>query len=198
MRPGDRRPDHTAIMRFTETKLAGAFIVELDRLEDERGFFARAFCSNEFEEHGLVSQFVQANNGFSFRSGVLRGLHYQLPPAAEAKFIRCIQGAIWDVIIDMRPESPTYLQHVGVELSAANRRALYVPEMFAHGYLTLADESETFYLASAPYTPGSERGVRYDDPALAIEWPIPVAEISDKDLSWDSVDMPRRDNTEQS
>jgi len=185
-------------MRFTETKLTGAFIVELDRLEDERGFFARAFCAGEFEEHGLVSSFVQANNGFSVRSGALRGLHYQLPPATEAKFIRCIRGAIWDVIIDMRSESPTYLQHVGAELSAANRCALFVPEMFAHGYQTLVDDSETLYLASAPYTPGSERGVRYDDPALAIEWPLPVADVSTKDLSWEPVDMSRRDCGEPS
>src|SRR5687767_3585759 len=120
-------------MIFHETKLKGAFIVDLDRKEDHRGFFARAFCAKEFEAQGIGPRVVQANMSFSTRKGTLRGMHYQVPPASEPKFIRCIRGAIWDVIIDMRPESPTYLQHIGIELSADNRRALYVPDMFAHG-----------------------------------------------------------------
>ena len=171
-------------MIFRETKLRGAFIVELDRKEDHRGFFARAFCAKEFEHHGIASQMMQANMSYNHRKGTLRGLHYQVSPASEPKFIRCIRGAIWDVIIDMRPGSPTYLQHIGVELSADNRRALYVPDMFAHGNQTLTDDVELFYLVGEFYTPGCERGVRYDDPAIGIEWPEPVTVISDKDKSW--------------
>jgi dTDP-4-dehydrorhamnose 3,5-epimerase len=171
-------------MIFHETKLKGAFIVDLDRKEDDRGFFARAFCAREFDEHGLRSQVVQANMSYNHKKGTLRGMHYQVAPASEPKFIRCISGAIWDVIIDMRPDSPTYLQHIGVELSAENRRAIYVPDMFAHGNQALTDGAELLYLVGEFYTPGCERGVRYDDPAIGIEWPLPVTVISEKDQSW--------------
>jgi dTDP-4-dehydrorhamnose 3,5-epimerase len=171
-------------MIFQETKLKGAFIVELDKREDMRGFFARAFCTREFETHGLHTRIVQANLSYSARQGTLRGMHYQVPPASEPKFIRCVRGRIWDVIIDMRPESPTYLQHIGLELSAENRRALYVPDMFAHGNQALTDDVELFYLVGEFYTPGCEHGVRFDDPALGIEWPLPVTVITDKDKNW--------------
>ena len=134
--------------------------------------------------HGLRPQVVQANISYSHRKGTVRGMHYQLPPATEPKFIRCIRGAIWDVIIDMRPESPTYRKHFAIELSADNRKALYVPDMFAHGNQSLTDEAELLYLVGEYYTPGYERGVRYDDPAIGIEWPLPVTVISDKDASW--------------
>jgi len=171
-------------MIFHETKLKGAYIVELDKREDERGFFARAYCAREFEEHGLRPQMVQANTSYNHKKGTLRGMHYQVPPASEPKFIRCIRGAVWDVIIDMRPESPTYLEHIGIELSADNRRAIYVPDLFAHGNQALTDGAELFYLVGEYYTPGCERGVRFDDPAIGIDWPLPVTVISEKDANW--------------
>ena len=172
-------------MKFRELELAGAFIVEPERFEDERGFFARAFCRNEFDRHGLNSSVAQCNLAFNARKGTLRGLHYQVPPHAEAKFIRCVRGAIYDVIVDLRPDSPTYLQHFGLELSSDNRSALYVPERFAHGYQALTDNAEVFYQVSEFYAPGAERGIRYDEPAIRIEWPLPVSVISDKDASWE-------------
>jgi dTDP-4-dehydrorhamnose 3,5-epimerase len=171
-------------MRFERTPLAGAFLVELERKHDERGFFARAFCAAEFGEQGLHASMVQANLSHSERKGTLRGMHYQVAPANEPKFVRCIRGAVWDVIVDMRPDSPTYLQHFAVELSADNHRALYIPDLFAHGNQSLTDAAELFYLTGGFYTPGCERGVRYDDPALGIEWPLPVTTISDKDRAW--------------
>lgn len=171
-------------MIFQETKLKGAFIVDLDRNEDERGFFARAFCAREFEEHELCPRMVQANLSYSETKGTLRGMHYQVAPASEPKFIRCVRGAVWDVIIDLRPDSPTYLEHVGVELSADNRRAIYVPDMFAHGNQSLTDGSELLYLMGEYFTPGCARGLRYDDPAFGIEWPLPVSVILEKDRSW--------------
>lgn len=171
-------------MIFHRTPLAGAFVVDLEKREDERGFFARSYCAKEFEDHGIPSQMVQANLSFSARRGTLRGMHYQVPPASEPKFIRCIRGAVWDIIIDLRPESPTYLAHFAVELSAANRRALYIPKMFAHGNQALTDDVELFYLVGAFYTPGCERGLRHDDPALGLDWPLPVTSISEKDQSW--------------
>ena len=173
-------------MKFRELGLAGAFIVEPERFEDERGFFARAFCRNEFDGQGLNSSVAQCNVAFNARKGTLRGLHYQVPPHAEAKFIRCIRGAIYDVIVDLRHDSPTYLQHFGLELSSENRSALYVPERFAHGYQALTDNAEVFYQVSEFYAPGAERGIRYDDPAIRIEWPLPVTVISDKDASWEA------------
>lgn len=171
-------------MKFTATPLAGAYVIDLKEIGDDRGFFARAFCADEFKEHGLVSDLVQMNLSFNHKAGTLRGLHYQRAPATEAKCIRCISGAIYDVIVDMREDSPTYLQHFGIELSAQNRTALYVPDMFAHAYLTLTDGVEALYSVSEFYTPGVEAGLRYDDPALGITWPHEVAVISDKDLAW--------------
>ena len=175
-------------MRFVETELSGAFVVEPHLLEDERGYFARAFDAELFEQHGLNPANAQSNLSYNLRRGTMRGLHYQLPPATETKFIRCVRGSIYDVIVDMRPESPTYRQHFGVELSAANARALYVPGLFAHAYLTLEDDSSVIYQVGEFYTPGRESGLRYDDPALGIEWPVEVTIVSEKDRSWPLLD----------
>ncbi|KUJ78790.1 dTDP-4-dehydrorhamnose 3,5-epimerase [Ruegeria profundi] len=171
-------------MIFTETHLRGAYLVDLQEISDDRGFFARAFCANEFEKHGLKPAIAQINLSFNEKKGTMRGLHYQQAPATEAKFMRCINGAIYDVIVDMRPDSDTYLQHFGIELSVENRRALYVPEMFAHGYLALTDGAQAYYSASEFYTPGVEQGLRYDDPALGIQWPQTVTIVSEKDAGW--------------
>ncbi|HEY2434207.1 MAG TPA: dTDP-4-dehydrorhamnose 3,5-epimerase [Vicinamibacterales bacterium] len=171
-------------MIFTETKLKGAFLIDLSRREDERGFFARAFCQNEFAEHGLKSVIAQANIGFNRRKGTLRGMHFQYPPAAETKLVRASRGAVLDIIVDLRPESPTYLQHVSVELSADNHRGIYIPERFGHGYQALEDDTETTYQVGEFYTPGSEGGLRYDDPALGLEWPLPISVMSEKDRQW--------------
>lgn len=171
-------------MQFTQTKLKGSFIIDLDEKADHRGFFARTFCAEECAEHGLKQNVMQCNLSFNYKKGTLRGMHYQTAPACETKLIRCTQGAIYDVIIDMRPESPTYLSHIGVELTAENRRALYVPEMFAHGYQALTDGAEVLYQVSEFYTPGYERGLRYNDPFFNIEWPLPVSVISQKDAAW--------------
>ena len=174
-------------MIFTETKLKGAYIIDLDRKEDGRGFFARAFCQNEFAAHGLKPTIAQANIAFNNRQGTLRGMHFQYPPAAESKLVRCTRGAILDVIVDLRPESPTYLNHIAVELSEENFRALYVPERFAHGYQALRDKTETSYQVGEFYTPGSEGGLMYNDPRLGLRWPLPGSAISDKDKSWQSL-----------
>jgi dTDP-4-dehydrorhamnose 3,5-epimerase len=171
-------------MIFRETPLAGAFVIDLDRRSDPRGFFARSFCGEEFAAHGLNSTVVQCNISFNHQRGTLRGMHYQVPPAPEAKLVRCLRGAIYDVIVDMRPDSPTYLQHFGIEISDENRTALFVPEMFAHGYQALSDGAEVLYQVSASYAPACERGLRHDDPALGIVWPVPVTAISDKDKAW--------------
>lgn len=171
-------------MIFRETHLHGAFIVDLEPRTDERGFFARAFCQREFEEHGLKPLIAQANISFNYRKGTVRGLHFQHPPHAETKFVRCTRGAILDVIVDLRPDSPTYLQHVAVELTAENRRGLFVPERFAHDYQVLEDDTETTYQVGEFYTPGAEDGLRYDDPRLGIRWPLPVTDMSDKDRRW--------------
>jgi len=171
-------------MRFTETKLRGAFVLELETRADDRGFFARAFCQKEFEAHGLKPNVAQCNCSYNHKPATMRGMHYQLPPAAETKLIRCTRGAIYDVIVDLRPNSPTYLQHFGIELTEQNRKQLYVPELFAHGYLTLTPDAETVYQVGEFYTPGAERGIRYNDPALKINWPIPVEIVSEKDASW--------------
>lgn len=167
-----------------ETELGGAFVVEPELLSDDRGFFARTFCAREFAEHGLVPVVAQANLSFNHRAGTVRGMHFQYPPATEVKLVRCISGAIVDVIVDVRPESPTFGRHIAVELSAQNRRALYVPARFAHGYQTLTDDAEVSYQVSEFYTPGVEGGLRYNDPELAISWPLPVSMISDKDAAW--------------
>lgn len=171
-------------MRFIETELKGAYIIELEEKHDHRGFFARTFCAQEFEEHGLKPAVAQCNLSFNYKKGTLRGMHYQTPPAAETKLVRCVKGEIYDVIIDMRPESPTFLQHIGVELTADNHRALYVPEMFAHGYQALTDGAEVLYQVGEFYTPGYEKGLRYNDPFFNIQWPMEVTEISEKDLNW--------------
>jgi len=171
-------------MIFIETKLMGAFILEIERREDSRGFFARAFCQKEFSTNGLKPIIAQANIAYNRKKGTLRGMHFQFPPAAETKLVRCTRGAIVDIIVDLRPESPTYLDHVTVELTADNHRALYVPERFAHGYQVLEDKTETSYQVGEFYTPGSEGGLRYDDPRLRLKWPLPVSEISEKDANW--------------
>ena len=171
-------------MIITETTLSGAFIIDLERREDDRGFFARAFCQNEFTDHGLKPLIAQANIAFNKRKGTLRGMHFQFPPAAETKLVRCTRGAIVDIIVDLRPESPTYLQHVAVELSADNHRALYVPERFAHGYQVLEDITETSYQVGEFYTPEAEGGLRHDDPRLGLTWPLPVTEITEKDRAF--------------
>jgi len=171
-------------MIFTETTLKDAYVIDVDLREDHRGGFARTFCAHEFAEHGLKNTVAQCNLSFNHQAGTLRGMHYQIPPAAETKLVRCTKGAIYDVIIDMRPDSPTYLQHFGVELTAENHRALYIPELFAHGYQALTDGAEVVYQVGEFYTPGYERGLRYDDPAFGIEWPLAVTVISEKDAAW--------------
>ena len=171
-------------MQFYATNLKGAYVVELESRADHRGFFARTFCQREFEAHGLNPSVAQCNLSFNSRKGTLRGLHYQHPPATEVKLIRCIRGSVYDVIVDIRPDSATYLQHFGIELSADNRKALYVPELFAHGYQTLQDDSEALYQVSEFYVAGMEGGLRYDDPLLSIDWPLPAVEVSEKDRSW--------------
>ena len=171
-------------MIFNETKLKGAYIIEIEKRVDERGFFARTWCKNEFELPGLNSQFVQANMSYNKNRGTLRGMHYQIAPYEETKLVRCTRGAIYDVIIDLRPKSTTYKQWLGVELTAENYKMLYIPENFAHGFQTLTDNTEVIYQVSQFYAPGSEKGVRYNDPAFGIEWPIEVQVISDKDENW--------------
>jgi dTDP-4-dehydrorhamnose 3,5-epimerase len=169
---------------FTETDLPGAYVIDLERREDERGFFARAWCEDEFRDHGLSTRVVQCNVSFNRTRGTLRGMHFQQAPNAEAKLVRCTTGAIHDVIIDLRPESSTYMRWLGAELTGENRRMLYVPEGFAHGYQTLSDDTETFYQVSEFYAPQAEGGVRWDDPAFGIEWPLEVSLISEKDARW--------------
>jgi dTDP-4-dehydrorhamnose 3,5-epimerase len=172
-------------MNFTETKLKGAYVIDIERHEDNRGFFARAFCQHEFADHGLKPVIAQANIAFNHRKGTLRGMHFQYPPAAETKLVRCTRGAILDVIVDLRPESTTYLEHIAVELTADNHRALYVPERFAHGYQVLENGTETSYQVGEFYSPGVEGGLHYADTRLGLEWPLPVTEISPKDEAWE-------------
>ncbi len=171
-------------MIFTETKLQGAFVIDIERREDGRGHFARAFCQREFADHGLEPVIAQANVAYNHRRGTVRGMHFQYPPAAETKLVRATRGAILDVIVDLRPESPTYLEHIAAELSAANGRSLYVPRRFAHGYQVLEDGTETSYMVGEFYAPELESGLRVDDPALGIEWPLPAGDMSDKDRVW--------------
>lgn len=175
-------------MIFNETALRGAFVIELEPVTDERGFFARMWCEKEFTAHGLTATIAQANCSFNKTSGTLRGLHYQIAPYEESKLVRCIRGAVYDVIVDLRRGSPTFRHWLGVELSADNRRALFVPEGCGHGFQTLEDNSEVLYQVSEFYTPGAERGFRYDDPAFAVEWPLPVSVISEKDVAWRAFD----------
>jgi dTDP-4-dehydrorhamnose 3,5-epimerase len=169
---------------FTETKLKGAFVIDLDRKKDERGYFARAFCQKDFHEHGLKSVIAQANIASNLKKGTLRGMHFQYPPAAETKLVRCTRGAILDIIVDLRPESSTYLQHIAVELNEDNMTALYVPERFAHGYQALRDNTNSSYLVGVFSPPNAEGGLRYDDPRLGLEWPLPVSVISPKDQAF--------------
>jgi dTDP-4-dehydrorhamnose 3,5-epimerase len=172
-------------MIFKKTSIMGAYVLGIEPRGDERGFFARGFCRKEFEAHGLNPNIAQANIGVSRQRGTLRGLHYQVPPHAEAKLVRCTAGAVFDVIVDLRPASASYRKWLGVELAADTRTMLYVPEGCAHGYLTLADDTEIFYLVSQFYSAGAERGLRWNDPAFGIEWPLTQAlVISDKDRRW--------------
>jgi dTDP-4-dehydrorhamnose 3,5-epimerase len=176
------------MMVFTETKLHGAYLIDLTRHEDSRGFFARAFCQHEFAAHGLKPTIAQANIAANRKKGTLRGMHFQYPPAAESKLVRCTRGAILDIIVDLRPESPTYLEHVAVELTEDNYRALYVPERFAHGYQTLRDNTDTSYHIGEFYTPASAGGLRYSDPRLGLTWPLPVLAMTEKDRNWKLLD----------
>jgi dTDP-4-dehydrorhamnose 3,5-epimerase len=177
--------ERRTFMIFSETALPGAYVIDLERIEDERGFFARAWCERELTEHGLETRIAQSNVSFNKHKGTLRGMHFQRPPHQETKLIRCIRGGLFDVIIDLRPDSTGYKRWMGVELTADNRRMLYVPRGFAHGFQTLEDDTETFYMVSEFYTPEAEGGVRWDDPAFTVEWPLgPPTEISEKDQQW--------------
>ena len=176
-------------MVFTETILKGAYVIDLERREDSRGFFARAFCQKEFGAHGLKPTIAQANIAFNIKKGTLRGMHFQYPPAAETKLVRCTRGAILDIIVDLRPESPTYLQHISVELNEDNQRSLYVPERFAHGYQVLRDNTDTSYQVGEFYTPSAESGLLYNDPRLNLPWPLPATVISDKDQKFAPLDQ---------
>ena len=171
-------------MRLVPTEIVGATVVELELRQDERGFFARSFDQQVFADAGLEPVVEQGNVSFNYAAGTLRGMHLQIAPAPEAKLVRCTRGAIVDVVVDLRAGSPTFLQHVAVELTAENRRALYVPPFFAHGYQTLVDDTEVIYQVSGRYTPEAERGLRHDDPVLGIRWPLPVDSVSPKDASW--------------
>jgi len=176
-------------VKFSECGVRGAWLVEPSPHEDARGRFMRAWCSREFAEHAIGFTPVQSNMGLSLRKGTMRGLHYQIAPALEAKLVRCTRGAIFDVVVDLRPASPTYHQWYGTCLSMDNGRMLYVPEGCAHGCQSLEDMTEFLYMASAFYAPGEARGVRYDDPAFGIRWPLPVSSISDQDRSWPLVEQ---------
>jgi dTDP-4-dehydrorhamnose 3,5-epimerase len=171
-------------MIFKETPLKGAFVIEIEKFEDKRGFFAYAFSQPEFDSNGLASRVVNTNISFNRSRGTLRGMHYQVAPFEEAKLIRCTRGAIYDVIIDLRRDSSTFRQWFGVELTADNYRLLYVPERFAHGFQTLEDHTDVTYQVSQLYSPSAARGVRYDDPAFGIRWPLKVEVISDRDRGW--------------
>jgi dTDP-4-dehydrorhamnose 3,5-epimerase len=171
-------------MIFTETKLAGSFLIDLDRKEDVRGYFARVFCIEEFRTKGLNPQVAQCSISFNRRKGTLRGMHWQAAPKAEAKLIRCSRGAIFDVIVDLRPKSPTRLQHITAELSEENGRMLYIPEGLAHGFQTLANDTEVFYQMTEFFAPGCGRGARWNDPAFEIAWPLPDPIMNERDRSW--------------
>ena len=180
-------------MLFTETTLKGAYLVEIEPLQDERGFFSRTFCRNEFERHGLNPNVAQCSLSYNRQRGTLRGLHYQIVPRPEAKLVRCTAGSIFDVIVDLRPSSPTYCQWVGVELSGRGRRGmLYVPEGFAHGFQTLEDDTEVVYQISEFHSPDYARGVRWNDPAFAIQWPEDRRVISDRDRSFPDFKVQRK------
>jgi dTDP-4-dehydrorhamnose 3,5-epimerase len=172
---------------ITEIKLKGAFVIELERRDDERGFFARSFCRQEFQQRGMNPHIAQSSIAKNRERGTIRGMHFQIPPASETKIVRCIRGALFDIIVDLRPESETYLQHEAVKLEAESMRALYVPERFAHGYQTLLDDTVVSYDLGEIYTPSAEGGLMYDDPRLGLEWPLPVMAISARDRSFRSL-----------
>jgi dTDP-4-dehydrorhamnose 3,5-epimerase len=175
-------------VKFTACPIRGVVLVALEPRGDERGFFARSFCAREFAAAGLESAFVQANTSHTARLGTLRGMHYQLPPAAEVKLVRCVRGAVHDVVVDLRPDSPTFLRSFGARLDDRDRQMLYVPRGVAHGFISLTDDVELHYLVSAFYDPEQERGLRHDDPALAIDWPLAPSAVSAKDASWPLLD----------
>jgi dTDP-4-dehydrorhamnose 3,5-epimerase len=178
-------------VRFIPTCLAGAHIVEQEKHADERGFFARTWCASEFAAHGLEPELAQCSISFSHRRGTLRGLHYQAPPFAEVKLVRCSRGALYDVAVDLRPHSPTFRRWIGVELTEDDGRALYIPRGFAHGFYSLADATEVAYFVSAPFAPAAARGLRWDDPFVGVAWPGPVAVIADRDRRFPDVDDAR-------
>lgn len=171
------------------TPLSGTYLIDLERRDDDRGFFARLFCERTFADAGLVSRFVQANDSLTAKRGTLRGFHYQLPPAAEVKVVRCVRGALYDVVVDLRPQSPTYLKWFGANLTAENRTMMYVARGCAHAFLTLEDDSEAIYLVSDAYTSHLERGVRFNDPTIAVKWPFAPLEVSAKDAAWPDLDV---------
>ena len=182
-------PDKSCVLEgdpviFLETALEGAYVIELERREDDRGFFARAFCEREFAEHGMPLRMVQTNLALSRERGTLRGMHFQAPPYAEDKLVRCTHGTIYDVIVDIREGSPTYRQWIGVELRDTDFRMLLVPKGFAHGFITLTNDVLVSYQVSEYYTPAAEHGARHDDPAFSIEWPIEATTVSEKDRDW--------------
>ena len=181
----DRMPGSSSTLLFVETNLPGSFVIELKQIEDARGFFARSFCAEEFRVRGLNPRVAQCNISHNRKKGTLRGMHYQAAPYEEARLVRCTRGALYDVIIDLRTDSLTFMKWTTVELSAKNRRMLYVPEGFAHGFQTLADDTEVFYQMSTPYHPGSDRGLRWDDPAFGVVWPeVDKRFISERDASF--------------
>jgi dTDP-4-dehydrorhamnose 3,5-epimerase len=175
-------------MIFTESALAGAYLIEMERVVDDRGFFARSFCAGEFAAHGLPSHMPQCSVSFNSRRATLRGLHFQADPHAEDKLVRCTAGAVFDVVVDLRADSRTRGRWLGVELTADNRRALFVPRGFAHGFITLADDSEILYMMSVPHAPGFARGVRWNDPAIAIDWPLQPEHLNDRDAAYPLLD----------
>ena len=175
-------------MIFTEAPLAGAFTIGLEKREDARGHFARAFCSSEFAAHGLETAYVQANHSLNKKAGLVRGMHFQRGVNAEVKLVRCVRGAIYDVIVDNRPDSPNYLEWFGAELTEENGLMMYVPRGFAHGYQSLSDDAAAFYMVSTAYEPNAESGLRFDDPAIGIQWPMVVTDHSDKDSKWPLVE----------
>ena len=177
-------------MIFTEVPLRGAYTIDMTRLQDERGFFARSFCAEEFAKRGLATQMRQCSVSFNARKGTLRGLHFQAAPHDEEKLVRCTAGAIFDVIADLRPESPTHLQWFGTELTAVSHRSLYIPKGFAHGFISLVDDAEVLYMMSVAYAPGYAAGLRWNDPALGIRWPLMPTVISTRDSEYPLLDSP--------
>jgi dTDP-4-dehydrorhamnose 3,5-epimerase len=185
-------------MKISDTAIQGVRLVEINRITDDRGFFARVWCQDEFAQQGIKTNWVQANVGYSVRAGTLRGMHYQRDPHAEAKLVRCTRGAVYDVAVDLRPASATYLSWVGVTLDADSRAMLYIPEGCGHGYQTLADDSEIVYFTSAPYARDAATGARYDDPAFGIDWPVAVEVISEQDAGWELWPRSGTDQSHQS